>query len=494
MLNRRNVSRVLVVSGLAAASIAGCSSGGSSDGEQTLTVTTIYQDIWDRPLAAAAERYEEGHPGVSITVQTIPYEAHTAALETQFVAQNAPDVIHVEPPELTSFSSRGFLLPLTEELAEGGWGDSFNGDSLSSLAAQDGEHYTVPWSRIHVMVQYNKDVYEEAGVSVPTTYDEQLETFDGLQEAGFAPLYVGFDGTDAAFWWRLTPMLDAMYRPYTEQINLRHGDGWQYDSSDPGSVTGEVYTADEKYIAFMNGITDPAVSPEYRTAIELTFALKPYLQEDINSYTFQANVDLFANGELANTNGTGADIANRNAQQEELGLPQLDIGQYDYPTITQDNWPDLTDGGVNPIAAVRNGFAVNASSPNTDLAVDFLRYLTEPENVTAIYADGELDGVYRIGEPSAVSGVTYPPASNLQDDDVAIVAQLPLYGFGSPPTYDAQDFDEFKSQYQQLFSGTMSVDEFLSARSASNLAALERNLEVYSAEVDQDLIAENVSN
>jgi len=60
-----------------------------------------------------------------------------------------------------------------------------------------------------------------------------------------------------------------------------------------------------------------------------------------------------------------------------------------------------------------------------------------------------------------------------------------------PPTYDQQDFDQFTSQFQKLFGGQVGIDEFLKERSVSNLAALKRNLSVYSSEVDQKFIDEN---
>ncbi len=61
-----------------------------------------------------------------------------------------------------------------------------------------------------------------------------------------------------------------------------------------------------------------------------------------------------------------------------------------------------------------------------------------------------------------------------------------------PPTFDSKDFDEFIAQWQGLWGGTASVEQFLAERSKSNLAALERNLKTASATVDQAFIDREV--
>ena len=83
---------------------------------------------------------------------------------------------------------------------------------------------------------------------------------------------------------------------------------------------------------------------------------------------------------------------------------------------------------------------------NKDLALEFLRFVSEPEHATAIYEAGFFreDGTYGIGETSAIVGVEYPEGSNLVASDVELIPELSLFGFGMPPTYDNEDFDQFK--------------------------------------------------
>lgn len=489
----------IALTGAMVASLAACTASPAEAGG-SIRVAVIYPDVWAEPYEAAAAAYEAANPGTDIEIEVLPYEGAVESLQTSFTGGAAPDVVQLEPPTITDFAGRGFLESLEnvlEQPLESGepLSEVFVDGTLDSIRAQDGIAYALPGSQIHVRVLTRSDALDSAGVDAPaTTWDESLDVNQAFRDADVEPLFVGLGGNDGAIWWRFTLMLNAMFRPLTEDINLRaNSDDWSYDFTDPQSVAGETYTADEKYVAFINGLTDPARSPEYRRAIELMLQLSPFVQDDLASFTPEEAQARFARGDVAQSYGLASDIAARVAQAEDLGLDFPEILQSDFPTITEDNWDGLTAGGQNPLLAVRFGLGVNAESENKDLAIDFIKFVSEPENATAIYAAGFFreDGSYGIGETSAVKGVEYPEGSNLVASDVELIPELSLFGFGMPPTYDNEDFDQFNTQSFLLWNGDITIDEFLEQRSASNLAALERNLQVFASEVDQQFISEN---
>lgn len=490
---------VAAVAAIAATIFSACSTPGQKTGQKkTLTITDIYEVQWGQSLEAAAADYTKAHPDVTVKVQTLPYAGYQPALQTQFVGGAGPDIAIIEPPAITDFSARGFLAPLTSALDEKtssgqAWRTTFVGNSVSSMRAQDGKEYTVPWSTIHLKVLYRPDIFKAAGINTyPATWDEFIKANQTLKDKGMLPQISGLAGNEASLWWQLTPMLEALYRPDTAKINLRHAKGWNFNADDPASVSGELYTADEKYVAFVNGITDPAKSPEYRKAIELILQLKPFIG-DTSAFTPELSHPAFIAGTTPQMVTTQSAVIGIIAKAKKGGKDIL-VETAEQPSLTEQNWPGLTAGGVNPVAAVRNGFVVNAASKNKDLAIDFLKFITTPEEVTAIYAKGwskKDPTVFTIGDPSTVTGVSYPNGTSLVDKPFKEYAQIPVYGFGTPPTYDQQDFDQFTSQFQKLFLGQVGIDEFLKERSVSNMAALKRNLSVYSSEVDQKFIDEN---
>ncbi|WP_375386268.1 ABC transporter substrate-binding protein [uncultured Microbacterium sp.] len=487
----------LAVGAVLVASTAACSASSADTGSIRVAVT--YPDVWGEPMKAAAKLYEEAHPGTEIKIEELPADSADDSLQTSFIGGAAPDLVQLSPPTLTDFGGRGFLEPLTtilDENAEGGapWRESFTGTTLPSLRAQNGEEYGIPWSQINVQLLTRADSLAAIGLDAPpATWDESLKANDAWLAKGIQPLYAGFAGNDGALWWRTTLMLNALFRPYTEDINLLHADGWTYDSSNPDTVAGEVYSADELYVAFKKGITDPAKSPEYRKAIELMLQLKPAVQSDVASWTPEESHNKFDRGEVAQGYGLASDIAARVKASEDAGLGTPTLVQSNFPTITKEDWPGLTEGGSNPLASVRFAWSVNAASKDKTLAEDFLKFITQPEVTTKIYAAGFFpeDGTYGIGDTTAIDGVVYPEGSNLDPTPVETIPELTVYGFGLPPTYDTQDFDQWNSQFLNLWTGVITLDEFLAQRSESNLAALTRNLDVFAADIDQKFIDEN---
>lgn len=254
-------SAVAITMGLG---LVACSPGDSIESGE-LRVYSPYPES-EVPLNAVARAYEETHPGVSILVETTPYDGYEEALQTQFIGKTAPDVLVLEPPAITSFSQRGFLLDLTDDFKEG-WAESFLPTTLGSLRGRDGKDYAAPWTIINLKQGYRADILDDLGLEPPTTWTEDIEVSQAAQEAGILPRWYGLAGNDAGLWWRLTLTLNAGFRTITDEVNIK-GDPKQYDPTNPESISGEAYEADELYVAFKNGLIDPAKSPLYRDAIE----------------------------------------------------------------------------------------------------------------------------------------------------------------------------------------------------------------------------------
>lgn len=64
--------------------------------------------------------------------------------------------------------------------------------SVLAGGSVDGEIYAVPYNGVQpVVIYYNKDVFEAAGVEVPTTWDELMGAVTELKAAGVAPFSIG---------------------------------------------------------------------------------------------------------------------------------------------------------------------------------------------------------------------------------------------------------------------------------------------------------------
>lgn len=463
--------------------LAGCSQSGESE-DVVIRVGDPFSDVWGEPLEQAAAAYEEENPGVTIELESVPYDGFADVYQTQLVGGSAADILFVEPPNATSFADRDFLAPLNEELSPSTeWGKTFVDGILDATRSADGNQYLVPWSSVAVLVAYRDSLYEEAGVDAsPANWGEWIDAMEALDGGDVSPLNVSLRGDDASTWWLLTNKLNATLRPLTEQINLIHAEGWSYNPEDLSSTVGEVYSTDELYVAFKKGLIDPAKSPGYRAAVEQVAELMPFLNEDTATVQPGDVVSQFAAGEVPQIVSVGQAIADAASKTDDVE----DFVTFDLPTITREDYAGLTAGEENPLAGPRMGFVVNAASEVQDEAIEFLKYLTSAETVTEMYA------VQPQGDPSAIVGVTYPDGSVLPEGSGQKWAEIPAYSFGMPPTFDSADFDEFNAQWQKFLTGNSTIDEFLEARSASNLAALERNLVLNADSIDQSFIDEQL--
>ncbi len=75
-------------------------------------------------------------------------------------------------------------------------------ESLSAAFTFDGKQYGVPQSASYWVMYYNKQVFADNGLEVPTTWDEMMSHAETLKGAGVIPFYQTIDGRWPAFiWW-----------------------------------------------------------------------------------------------------------------------------------------------------------------------------------------------------------------------------------------------------------------------------------------------------
>ena len=122
--------------------------------------------------ATVIEDYEAANPG--ITIEYISGQDQDAMLNTMFAANLAPDVIGVGIASLPQLASMGQYIPLDDYFAE--WDE---GSDMVERVLQngyyDGTLYALGYSVTPYVFAYRIDLLEEAGLEVPTTWEELKE-------------------------------------------------------------------------------------------------------------------------------------------------------------------------------------------------------------------------------------------------------------------------------------------------------------------------------
>ena len=136
---------------------------------------------------------------VQIEITVDPMDNYKLQLPVMAAANDLPDLFFTwEAGFLAPLVQSGKVLALSslpEE--EVGWLDRFSPEALESLCFQ-GEVYAVPLQQSLTVVFYNREVFSDAGVKVPDTWGEFLETCRQLKDRGVTPLQVGSSDWQAA--------------------------------------------------------------------------------------------------------------------------------------------------------------------------------------------------------------------------------------------------------------------------------------------------------
>jgi multiple sugar transport system substrate-binding protein len=182
-LNRRTL---LVSAGALAASAGIGRALGQSDQTATLRVQAFGGDAELAGINSAIARFNQKYPNVTVEVSIDPISGgwgdYVTKVLGQFNSGTQADVYGTAIETFQSFSARGLWLPLNDFVAAN-TGFSDFAPSLFEQGSYKGEIHYIPIGWNNIMVNYNRDLFDAAGVAYPKrgwTWDEFRETAKAL--------------------------------------------------------------------------------------------------------------------------------------------------------------------------------------------------------------------------------------------------------------------------------------------------------------------------
>lgn len=202
---------------LALTGLAACSGGGEQattpDGKTAITVVSLKPGSEPEAFAAFEEQvaqFEAANPDVDVTSQE--YEWTGPTFTAQLAGGTLPTVFTVPFTDGAALVERGQLADITDQVNGFGYVDSFNPAILATAQNPDGRIFAVPTEAYGVGLQYNRTLFQQAGLDPekpPTTWDEvrsyarQIAQTTG--QAGYAEMTQ--DNTGG---WMLTTLTYAL--------------------------------------------------------------------------------------------------------------------------------------------------------------------------------------------------------------------------------------------------------------------------------------------
>ncbi|WP_188043892.1 extracellular solute-binding protein [Changpingibacter yushuensis] len=181
------VCATMVVGALA---LTGCSNGASSNDSSGTSEATAWaltggthEQIWKDSF----DTWNKENPDSTINVEWFANDAYKEKVRTAIGSDNAPTLIFGwGGATLADYVSAGKVADITDETS------SLLEKVIPSIAAGgeiDGKVYAVPNVGTQpVVLYYNKQLFEEAGIAVPTTWDELLKAIQTFKDDGVTPI------------------------------------------------------------------------------------------------------------------------------------------------------------------------------------------------------------------------------------------------------------------------------------------------------------------
>ena len=285
-MTRKTTKRALAVVGsLAVATVAltACAGGSGSDSDGETLKLWHYEGADSAMGKAWAEAIEvfEKETGAKVEFEEKSFEQIQKTASQVLDTDAAPDLMEFNKGNATAgfLASTGLISDITDAVEEYGWADKL-APSLQTTAkyTEDGvmggdTWYGIPNYGEFVGVYYNLDAFEEAGLELPTTYDEFVDVLDAFVAKGITPLAeAGAEYPLGQLWYQLAltkgdrSFVDA-YQLYEEPVDwqgpeITYATDTLKEYVDNGYIAKDVSSikAEDAGVSFINGTAPIFVS------------------------------------------------------------------------------------------------------------------------------------------------------------------------------------------------------------------------------------------
>ena len=213
------------------------------------------------------DRFTEEHPNVTINIEILTADQYDTMVKTKAANGDAPMIFDASTTTFPEYVAAGYCADVTDvsDYAD------FPEDTLNQ-GVVDGKVYGVPLDVNAYCIFYNKDLFAELGLEVPTTNSELIAVCDKLVEAGVQPFSGGFT------------------EQWCERIFVNN-------YADPATVMLNPKWYEEK----MDGTSNFADDEAWKSAMETFASYKKYWGDDPFAVTWSDVQNDLATGKAAMT-------------------------------------------------------------------------------------------------------------------------------------------------------------------------------------------------
>lgn len=331
---------LLVVTGASVLLLAACggntTSSSTDKGNNAGTGNQVELTVWgdqanqssfESAFKAINEAFEADHPNIKLNYQ---FSGSETSIDTAVKSNSLPDVFYVQgnkTPKMKLYVESGALLALDDY----GLDTTRYGEDALAYASVNGKLYSAPPAFMDSqLIFYNKDIFENEGLLVPTNFNEFVFLATALKKKGITPFSVpGKAEFERA--WLAFALMPAIAEEALSKIEKGEG-----------------------------SFKDPSIIEAFQNIRD--FADSGFLTKDL------ASVDN-AGAQLAFTNGKTAMIADGTWNDPTFLGAGVNLGRFYIPTVSGERIAPQSFSNATT-------YAVAASTKHPEEAVEYVKFLS----------------------------------------------------------------------------------------------------------------------
>lgn len=330
------------------------------------------------PLTAFSEisrEYEKIHPEIKIEFYNYMGDPTNATeylswITTQSIAGTLPELVMAQATSLEGFADNDWFVDLMPYLMKPNpyvpgnkrWIDLFGEKIISTRVSGTGKLWSLPLALVATSIYYNKDIFDELGLEAPKDWESFMHVLKTIKsETKVIPFLFDMSTINNAS-WAYRVFLSFLFEPLLPKIDL-DGD--------------DIVSTEEFARAVKSGLLG-AETPQHRELLRLFDEWKDYFQKGFLS---QPAPGLFPRGQAAMWWGGIWELL----PLEVDPVRNFELGTFYVPRITSatskyadDNTPMRMIGGASGVQLAISKSAIDKGL--VDQAIDYLMYITTPEN------------------------------------------------------------------------------------------------------------------
>lgn len=420
---KKRIVAVLLCGAMAMTGVVGCGGGSDSEAEgggsgsgTTITLMASQDWVYDAEMELGKQFEEE--TGIKVDYQIVPADQYYNMLMTKLNSGEGPDIFGGQAGSFDIVSQYN-VVENAVDLSDQPWVETYD-EAAKEQTSVDGKVYGATYfdTTTDYYMIYNKKIFEENGIQVPTSYEEFKSACQTLLDNGVTPIYEPCgDGWHQTMWFT--------------------GIGGKYEELVPG-IVDQLNNNEIKF----------ADVPELKEALDQLneLAQSGYFGDNYLSDAYSDTAMYMGSGEFAMTMDKPGQISTY-AEASGGTYTEDDFGMFLVPLMDNDIL------NVHPVGPTR---FVYSGSEHIEEAEQYLDYITSADSVQyMIDNETKIENLpYDVGQTPSYSAATEEFLNSFEKQGTV---------FQDTIKYLNPQWTELTQDIVSMFIGDMTSEDVLNA-------------------------------